>query len=107
MDMSKTNPTKEQTMTTITEQCYDATAKQFVGFDVVLETTATELAHLASKMPYMSDDDAFAVWEYLQNRFNNGLRLATGIKSPTILIERAIAVRAAAENAATSQEVAA
>jgi hypothetical protein len=55
----------------------------------------------------MSDDDAFAVWEYLQNRFNNGLRLATGIKSPTILIERAIAVRAAAENAATSQEVAA
>ena len=94
-------------MTTTTNQCYDSTAKHFVDLAVVWETTATELALLASKMPYMSDDEALAVWEDLQNRFGDGFRRATGIKSPTMLIERAFAVHAAACIAATCQEVAA
>ena len=94
-------------MTTTIDKTYDLTANQYVGFNVVRETTATELAHIASKMPYASDDDAQAVYDYLSNRFTFwGFRNATGIKSPEMLIERAIIVRAAAENAAR-QEVAA
>ena len=94
-------------MTTTIDQTYDSTAAKFVGFNVVRETTANELAHIASKMPYASDADAQYVHDYLSNRFTFwGFRNATGIQSPEMLIERAIIVRAAAENAAR-QEVAA
>ena len=95
-------------MTTTIDQTCDLIALKYVGFNVVRETTANELAHIASKMPYASDADAQYVYDYLSNRFTFwGFRNATGIKSPEMIIQRANLVRAAAENAAAGQEVAA
>lgn len=94
--------------TTITEQTYDATDKKFVGYNVVREVTASEILHLASKMPYAHYEDARRSWDYLVDRFTFwGFIKVTGITGPEMLADRAITVRAAAENAATSQEVAA
>ena len=91
-----------------TEKIHDASVNRYVDVNVVLEVTTTEILHLASKMPYAADEDAQRSYDYLSNRFGFwAFRNATGIKGPETLIERAIPLRAAAQLAATSQEVAA
>ena len=72
------------------------------------EIVATMLCHLASKMPYCADEDAQRDWTYLTNRYTTKQVIAyTGLRSWQDLLDRAITIRAAAENAVTFQEVAA
>lgn len=107
MDMATTTDRKDDAMNT-TEKIHDATVNRYVDVDVVLEVTATEILHLASKMPFAHYEDARRSYDYLSDRFGFWpFRKSTGINGPEELADRAITVRAAAENAATSQEVAA
>jgi hypothetical protein len=84
-----------------TEKVHDASVNRYVDINVIVEVTATEILHLASKMPYASDEDARTSYDYLSNRFGFWpFCNTTGIKGPETLIERAIKIRAAAEEVA-------
>lgn len=90
-------------MTTTTEKIYDASQRMFVDPAIIYEVTATEILHMASKMPYASDEDARNIYDYLSDRFGFWpFRNATGITGPETLIERAIPLRAAAQASATA-----
>jgi len=91
-----------------TDKIYDASINRWVDAAIIREVTATEILHLASKMPYAADEDALNSYEYLSNRFGFWpFRNATAITGPEILMQRSLTIRAAAEIAATSLEVAA
>ena len=78
------------------------------AMNTIEENIATILCHLASKMPYCADEDAQRDWAYLTNRWTTKQVIAySGLRSWRDLLDRAITIRAAAENAVTSQEVAA
>lgn len=68
----------------------------------IREIVASELAHIAAKMPYAAESDARQTWGYLVERFGfPALIVETGMTGPNTLLERAIEVRAAAERVAT------
>jgi hypothetical protein len=91
-----------------TDNIYDASINHCVDAAIVLEVTATQILHLASKMPYAADEDALNSYEYLSNRFGFwAFRNVTAIKGPEVLMERSLMIRAAAEIAAASKEMAA
>jgi hypothetical protein len=91
-----------------TDKIYDASINRWVDAAIIREVTATEILHLASKMPYAADEDARNSYDYLSDRFGFWpFRNATAIEGPEVLMERSLMIRAAAENAAISQEVAA
>ncbi len=68
----------------------------------IREVVTGMLCHMASKMPYCADEDAQRDWHYLNARFgHHHVSIVTGISSWLILIDRAVSVRAAAEEVAS------